>query len=146
MGLVIILLKQIAVMAMLVTVGIFLRRKSYLTLQGTKDLGNLLLRVIIPCVILKSYLIEYTPERLAALGVSTLLALIGFLLAMALSYILYGKQRRIENFSAAFCNAGFIGIPLAQAVIGDEGVICNEAPDEEALANCEDLGKQLANA
>ena len=31
-------------------------------------------------------------------------------------------------------------------VIGDEGVICNEAPDEEALANCEDLGKQLANA
>ena len=109
-------------MAMLVTVGIFLRRKSYLTLQGTKDLGNLLLRVIIPCVILKSYLIEYTPERLAALGVSTLLALIGFLLAMALSYILYGKQRRIENFSAAFCNAGFIGIPLAQAVIGDEGV------------------------
>lgn len=31
-------------------------------------------------------------------------------------------------------------------VVGDEGVICNEAPDEEGEANCEDLGKQLAAA
>ena len=28
----------------------------------------------------------------------------------------------MENFAAAFCNAGFIGIPLVQAVIGEEGV------------------------
>ena len=28
----------------------------------------------------------------------------------------------MENFAAAFCNAGFIGIPLAQAAIGEEGV------------------------
>ena len=41
---------------------------------------------------------------------------------MGIAYLVYGKRRRIENFAAAFCNAGFIGIPLAQAVIGDEGV------------------------
>jgi len=29
-------------------------------------------------------------------------------------------------------------------VIGDEGVICNEAPDEEAEKNCRDLGRRLA--
>ena len=28
-------------------------------------------------------------------------------------------------------------------VVGDEGVICNEAPDEEAEKNCRNLGKRL---
>ena len=39
-----ILLRQIAIMALLVAVGWVLRRKEFLTEQGTKDLGALLLR------------------------------------------------------------------------------------------------------
>lgn len=31
-------------------------------------------------------------------------------------------------------------------VIGEEGVICQEAPDDAAVAACENLGKELANA
>ncbi len=117
-----ILLKQIATMALLVAVGVFLSRKGFLTVQGSKDLGSILLRVIIPCVILKSYLIQYSQKRLEELVLSAALALLGFVLAMLIAYAVYGKRRRIENFAAAFCNAGFIGIPLAQAVIGEEGV------------------------
>lgn len=63
-----------------------------------------------------------TPERIQALALSAGLALLGFLVAMALAYVVFGKRRRMENFAAAFCNAGFIGIPLAQAAIGEEGV------------------------
>lgn len=29
-------------------------------------------------------------------------------------------------------------------VINGEGVICQEAPDDDAIAACKDLGKQLA--
>jgi flavodoxin, short chain len=29
-------------------------------------------------------------------------------------------------------------------VVGGEGVICQEAPDDEAVSNCKALGKQLA--
>lgn len=117
-----ILLKQIAIMALLIAVGVVLRRKGYLSEQGTKDLGAILLRIIIPCVIIKSYIVPRTPERIQALALSAGLALLGFLVAMALAYVVFGKRRRMENFAAAFCNAGFIGIPLAQAAIGEEGV------------------------
>lgn len=120
--LILILLKQICMMALLVTVGIYLQKKNLLTEQGSKDLGAILLRVIIPCVIVKSYLIECSAERLRELLASVLLAFVGFIIAMAMAYLAYGKRRRIENFAAAFCNAGFIGIPLVQAVIGEEGV------------------------
>ena len=117
-----ILLRQIAIMALLVAVGWVLRRKEFLTEQGTKDLGALLLRVVIPCVIIKSYIVPYSRERLLELALSAGLALLGFIAAMVIAYAVYGKRRCIENFAAAFCNAGFIGIPLAQAAIGEEGV------------------------
>lgn len=117
-----ILLRQIAIMALLIAVGVVLRRKGYLSEQGTKDLGAILLRIIIPCVIIKSYIVPRTPERIQALALSAGLALLGFLAAMVLAYVVFGKRRRMENFAAAFCNAGFIGIPLAQAAIGEEGV------------------------
>ena len=120
--LILILLRQIAIMALLMAVGIFLSRKGFLSPQGTKDLGAILLRIIIPCVIVKSYITTYSRERLLELALSAGLALVAFILAMGIAYLVYGKRRRIENFAAAFCNAGFIGIPLAQAVIGDEGV------------------------
>ncbi|MCR5419539.1 MAG: flavodoxin [Lachnospiraceae bacterium] len=31
-------------------------------------------------------------------------------------------------------------------IAGDEGVICQEAPDEDAIAACKELGKAVANA
>ena len=117
-----ILLRQIAIMALLAAVGVYLSRKGFLSPQGTKDLGAILLRVIIPCVIVKSYITEFSRERLLELALSAGLALIGFILAMVISYLVSGKRRRLENFAASFCNAGFIGIPLAQAIIGEEGV------------------------
>lgn len=117
-----IMLRQIAIMALLVLVGIVLFRKGFLSEQGTKDLGVILIRVIIPVVIVKSYITTYTQERVTQLGLSFLLALISYVVAMLISWFVFGKRHRIENFAAAFCNAGFIGIPLAQALIGEDGV------------------------
>ena len=117
-----ILLRQIAIMALLAAVGVCLSRKGFLSPQGTKDLGAILLRGIIPCVIVKSYITEFSRERLLELALSAGLALIGFILAMVISYLVFGKRRQLESFAASFCNAGFIGIPLAQAIIGEEGV------------------------
>lgn len=122
MELTLILLRQIVIMALLAAVGVYLSRRGFLSAQGTKDLGAILLRVIIPCVIVKSYITQFSRERLIQLGLSAGLALLGLALAMAIAYLVFGKRRRLENFAAAFCNAGFIGIPLAQAVIGEEGV------------------------
>ena len=122
MTMVLLMLRQIAIMALLVLVGIYLSRRGFLSEQGTKDLGAILIRVIIPVVIVKSFITPFSAQRLQQLGLSFLLALLSYVLAMALSWLVFGKRRRIENFAASFCNAGFIGIPLAQAVIGEDGV------------------------
>ena len=107
--LIVVLLKQILIMAILMAVGVFLSRKGFLSAQGSKDIGAILLRIVIPCVIVRSYLTEYTPEKMEGFLYSLLFALIAYVLAMAISYVVYGKRRRIDNFSAAFCNAGLSG-------------------------------------
>ena len=118
----IILLKQICIMFLLIAVGMFLVKKGYLSEQGGKDLGAILLRVVIPCVILKSYITEYTAERAVDLAVSAAMAPLALLVAMVISFLAFGTKRSIENFGASFCNVGFIGIPLVQAVLGEGAV------------------------
>ncbi len=116
-----ILIRQIIIMALLAGTGLVLSKKGLLSAQGTKDLGAILLKLIIPCVVIKSYMVECTAERIAGLAASTVLALTSYILAMGISLLVYGKRHTIENFAASFCNAGFIGIPLVQAVVGNEG-------------------------
>ena len=120
--LVLVVLKQIVIMALLVAVGVCLSKKGYLMVQSSKDLGAILLWVVVPSVVIKSYLVEFSRQRLADMACSAGLALLGVTISMIISYLIFGKRRRIENFAASFCNAGFIGIPLVQAVIGEEGV------------------------
>lgn len=109
-------------MFLLIAVGIFLVKKGYLSEQGGKDLGAILLKVVIPCVVIKSYITEYSPERMKELAVSAALALLALLISMAVSYIFFSTRKRIENFAASYCNVGFIGIPLVQAVMGEQAV------------------------
>lgn len=111
-----------AVMFLLAAVGMVLKRKKFLTDQGTTELGVILLKVIIPCAIVRSFIMEFSWERLMELVCAIALSLTGFVLAMMVSWLIFGKRRPIENFAAAFCNAGFMGLPLAKALIGNEGV------------------------
>lgn len=59
-----ILLRQILIMALLMAVGVALMKKRILSEQGCKDLGAVLLNMVIPCVILKSYMIDFSYENL----------------------------------------------------------------------------------
>ena len=115
-----ILLRQILIMAFLMAVGVGLMKKGMLSQQGCRDLGAILLNVVIPCVILKSYMIGFSYEKLRELGESAVLSLLSLVLAMAISWLFFGKRKGIQNFASAFGNAGFIGIPLTQAVFGTE--------------------------
>lgn len=121
MELVSIIVKQIITMFLFMGVGFLLFKRGLITKEGSKSLANLLLYGILPCVVIKSFCVERTPERVAELGVSTLLAVVILLLSMAISALLFRKHP-IDNFGAAFSNAGFMGFPLIAATLGSEAV------------------------
>ena len=115
-----ILLQQTIIMFALMLLGLLLSRRGMITEQGSRDLSNVLLYAVIPCVILRSYMSEFNTEKLRAMGLSALIAVIAFAASIAVAYLTCGTRHRIENFAVAFGNAGFIGIPLVTAVFGPE--------------------------
>lgn len=115
-----ILLQQTIIMFALMLLGLLLSRRGMITEQGSRDLSNVLLYAVIPCVILRSYMSEFSTEKLRAVGLSALIAVIAFAASIAVAYLTCGTRHRIENFAVAFGNAGFIGIPLVTAVFGPE--------------------------
>ena len=115
-----ILLQQTIIMFALMLLGLLLSRRGMITEQGSRDLSTVLLYAVIPCVILRSYMSEFSTEKLRAMGLSALIAVIAFAASIAVAYLTCGTRHRIENFAVAFGNAGFIGIPLVTAVFGPE--------------------------
>ncbi|WP_125115673.1 AEC family transporter [Agathobaculum sp. Marseille-P7918] len=115
-----ILIQQTIIMFLLMLLGLLLSRLGAITEQGSKDMANILLYAVIPCVIVRSYITEYSTQKLYALGISAVIAVVAFIVTIAVAWIAFGMRHRIENFSTAFGNAGFIGIPLVTSVFGAE--------------------------
>ena len=107
MELSLIILKQIILMFIYMMIGFLLYKKKFVTEQGSKELGKILLYVILPVVIVKAYLVTFSVELLKGL------------LSMILSRVVFGSRYPIEQFSSAFSNAGFIGIPLVEMTFND---------------------------
>lgn len=115
-------MKQLLVMFSLSGIGFLLAKLKLISNDGCKELVNLLLYAVIPLTVLNSFLVEKTPEKTQLLLYSLLLSLVVFAVSMLLSFLIYGTRKRVENFSAAFSNAGFISIPLVQATLGQHAV------------------------
>ena len=116
------LLRQNILMFMYLLIGYFLYHRKLVTNAGSAELGRMLLYIIMPAAILRSYMTDYSPEMLEGLLISFFAALFSLLLSMIISRFFFKKEANIERFGAAFSNAGFIGIPLVQLTLGDEAV------------------------
>lgn len=117
-----VLLRQLTIMALYMAVGYFLFRKKLVSVQGCKELGNLLINVILPCTIISSFCAERTPEQVSALLWSTFLSLLSLLLTFLVCTVCF-RRRKIEHFGVSFSNVGFVGLPLVTSLMGEKGVL-----------------------
>lgn len=117
-----ILFKQIFLMFIYMMIGFTLYKKKMITKQGSKELATLLLYVILPMAIIKPFMIEFDYDKLVGLGKSFVIAVVALALSMLVAKLIFWKKHPMENFCAAFSNAGFIGISLTQMALGEEAV------------------------
>lgn len=116
-----ILFRQNIIMIIYMAIGFFLYKKNLVTKTGSGEMGKLLVYIIMPVIIVKAYMVDFTMEVLIGLGISMAAAAVCLILSIVVSRLAFGKHP-IEHFGCAFSNAGFIGIPLTQAALGDEAV------------------------
>lgn len=119
---------QVAIMAILILIGFFITKMGKLTEKGSSDFTFILLNVVTPCVIINSFI---------TLDAGSL-SLNDFLMCACLAFLTIGSglistlflfkkqgvsQQKVLKFAISFSNCGFMGIPLAEAVIGARGVV-----------------------
>ncbi|MBQ9210349.1 MAG: AEC family transporter [Clostridia bacterium] len=121
MDTILILIRQIAQMFLLAGMGYLLFKGKKITLEGSRALGNILIYLALPAVIINGFLVERTPERLTGMVYSALGAVVLLLLSILIARLLF-RQDAIAAFAGAFSNPGFFGIPLIVASL-DQGAV-----------------------
>ncbi|MBQ8525446.1 MAG: AEC family transporter [Clostridia bacterium] len=124
--------QQVFIMLVLIFTGFVLSKKNVITKNGSKDISGILLSVVTPCVMIKAYQIDYTPEIAKELGLAFLLSLLIHVIFIAFSYVICRfeqnrEKRIIDIFTCIYSNCGFMGIPLLEATMGDKGVLLGSA-------------------
>ena len=123
MDMALVLLKRIIVMFAFMGVGFFLYKKKLITNHGTKEMGNLLLFIVVPCVIIKSFNIDCTPDTTKKILISFAMGLVAMAIAIFVGRNIFFRKNPMAHFSAAFFNSGFLGLPLVNYVLGPDSVI-----------------------
>ncbi|MBQ3290022.1 MAG: AEC family transporter [Kiritimatiellae bacterium] len=117
---------QVAVLFVLMGVGAVLRRLKLLGDGAIGGMVNLLMFVVTPCVIIDCFQRPFDSAMLGGLGLAFAFASFGHLALIALSALCVrgggDDTRRTLRLAAVFSNAGFMGLPLEQAILGPRGV------------------------
>lgn len=108
-------------MFLLAAIGAVAFRAGKITNEGAKTIGNLLIYVSLPAVIVKGFLVEKTKERMVGLLISMAAAAVILGICILVSRLCF-KKDPVASFGASFSNPGFFGIPLITAILSDGAV------------------------
>ncbi len=127
MDLALVTLQQVGILFILIIIGFICGKTGVVTAEGKKVLSNLLVTIIMPAMILNSYLSEFDPQVLNNLLLAFGLSTVAILLAMAISFLVIFKtktsNKKVLWFACSFSNAAYMGFPLVKGLFGDEGLL-----------------------
>lgn len=127
MELAIITVKQVLELFVLIISGIFLYKKNIIREDGKKLLSDILIKFVVPCMIINSYMGKFNDEVLDNIGksfiYSIILCVLGIVISLAVSFVVSDEHKGIFRFACSFSNAAYMGFPLIQAMYGSEGVL-----------------------
>lgn len=113
-------------MFLLIFVGYICCKRNMFTGKAVKQTTDLLFYVITPCVIIKAFRVEFDPELAGGLLIAFICAFSSHLISIGITSFFFKKKeerrRNVLRFGTIYSNCGFMALPLAQAVLGDEGV------------------------
>lgn len=117
---------QVLTLFLLIAIGAACAKTRLLSEGAVKAMANLVLYIATPCVIIKSCIRDFDPAMLWGFLTVVAVAAANHLLLMLVARLLYRNQeegrRRVLRCATVFSNAGYMAIPLQQAILGEVGV------------------------
>lgn len=120
-----ILFKQIVGLFIIMGCGCLLVKLKLLKSDDSRALSVICLYLVQPCVIIRAFQIDFTPDVMQSFLVAVGAALLLHACLLAISWV-YGRAFNlapVERASIIYSNAGNLVIPLVTAILGDQWVI-----------------------
>lgn len=118
--------QNVLTLFLLIALGVCCQKWRILNEAAVKCCANVVLYFATPCVIIKSCVREFDAAMLRGFLIVAAAAIVNHLILIAAAHLLFRDRdegrRRVLRFATIFSNAGYMAIPLQQALLGDEGV------------------------
>lgn len=117
---------KVLMLFILLAIGAVTRLTGIVKEEGARSICSLIIYVVTPANIISAFSTPFREDLLHGLLISFLLAfIVFFLMSVASRFLIREKdpdKAPVLRFAAAYPNAGYMGIPLQRAVLGDIGV------------------------
>ncbi len=118
---------QVSILFVIVAVGFICDKTKLYTEKTARATVNFLLYIIVPATLINSFIkIEMNEDTVKKFFISFAVMTATHIIAIVLNIPFYRKKsdenNAIYKFASVYGNVGFMALPLAQAVLGDEGV------------------------
>lgn len=127
MDLAFISLEQVFIMFIMIIFGFILVKLKLLDISSKKSLSNILVYLVVPMMIINSYITTYDNNILNNLLLCFLISFIVLIIGIILIFIFTIKwkisDKRVLMFGMMFSNAAYMGFPLIEAMFGSVGLI-----------------------
>lgn len=119
-------LEKIAEMFLILWAGYLLSRCGLINTETNRRLSNLLLMFVSPFLIFVSYQMDFSGELLTGWLQTLFFSILSFgLTIFATRFVIPGSSlydKSLERISVIYSNCGYIGLPLLDALFGQQGV------------------------
>lgn len=126
MEITILLIEQIAELFFMILMGYIVVKTKIVTAQDSKVISKIVLYLVIPCVIIHAFQVNYTKDTVRELEVafiaSVLLQVLLLIAAWIIAKIFHMDE--VELASVYYSNSGNLIVPLVTFILGEKWVLC----------------------
>lgn len=112
---------------LLVSVGFLVKKIHLVSDQGQKSINTLVLYVVLPCNIVKSFMVELEGGMIRDLTSMMFLSILVQVIFVVYGKVLFRKEstgrKACLEYATLCSNAGFLGNPVAEGVFGSYGLV-----------------------
>lgn len=122
---------QVAIMFIIIALGFIMKKTNIITKDGSKQISDILLIFVTPCVVIKAYQVDLQMDLVSNLLIAFAAATVINIMSIFVSWLIFGRNKNeksiINQYCSAYSNCGFMGIPLLEATLGSQGVFYGAA-------------------
>lgn len=119
--------QQVLTLFILISVGFFCGKGNFLDENSVKKITDILLYIVTPCVIIRSFVRKFDPNMLLGILIVAISAIAIHAFSVLVASIVFRdkneSRRRVLRFGTIFSNCSFMSIPLQQQILGNDGVL-----------------------